>query len=240
MVRTQMKQQHSKMRRVYVFSAPTRTFHWLNVFVLALLIPTGLIIGNPPALLIGTDASANYWFGWVRLIHFSAAYIFIFNWIFRIYWSFMGNKWEGWRNFVPYNWKFIKEIGKVLKYDIFLHRTKEHIGIGHNALAGASYFGLFLLSIAITLTGLALYAPMSTYEFLAVFTVVTDMFGDEMTVRFIHHILMWLFVIFTVIHVYLVLFHDYVEGRGETSSMVGGFKYIEEDCLEEMECEHEE
>jgi hypothetical protein len=33
--------------------------------------------------------------------------------------------------------------------------------------------------------------------------------------------------------VYLVLFHDYVEGRGEISSMGGGWKFIEEEVFEE-------
>jgi len=30
-----------------------------------------------------------------------------------------------------------------------------------------------------------------------------------------------------MIHMYLVFYHDYVEGRGVTSSMVGGWKFIE-------------
>ena len=31
---------------------------------------------------------------------------------------------------------------------------------------------------------------------------------------------------FVVIHVYLVLYHDYVEGRGEASSMISGYKFV--------------
>lgn len=236
-----MKLEHKKMRRIFVFSAPTRFFHWLNALVVFILIGTGLIIGDPPVFMFSSEASFLYWFGWIRMIHFTSAFIFVFNWILRIYWSFHGTQWECWRNFVPSNKKFIIEIWKVIKYDILLHKTKEHIGIGHNALAGFSYFLLFILAIFTSLTGFALYAPMSTFEPLMVFTFVTDLVGSEMDVRFIHHLLMWMFVIFTVIHVYLVLFHDYVEGRGETSSMVGGFKFIEEECLENnLECDHED
>jgi Ni/Fe-hydrogenase 1 B-type cytochrome subunit len=40
---------------------------------------------------------------------------------------------------------------------------------------------------------------------------------------------MWFFVVFVIIHVYLVFYHDYVEGRGTTSSMVGGYKFERED-----------
>ncbi len=46
-------------------------------------------------------------------------------------------------------------------------------------------------------------------------------------VRHWHHVMMWFFVVFSIVHVYLVFYHDYVEGRGVTSSMVGGWKFIE-------------
>ena len=42
-----------------------------------------------------------------------------------------------------------------------------------------------------------------------------------------HHLLMWFFPVFIITHVYLVLYHDYVEGRGGLSSIVGGWKFIE-------------
>jgi Ni/Fe-hydrogenase 1 B-type cytochrome subunit len=43
---------------------------------------------------------------------------------------------------------------------------------------------------------------------------------------------MWFFILFAVVHVYLVFYHDYVEGRGEMSSMGGGWKFIEEEVFE--------
>jgi len=46
-------------------------------------------------------------------------------------------------------------------------------------------------------------------------------------VRQWHHAMMWFFVIFSMVHVYLVFYHDYVEGRGVISSMAGGWKFIE-------------
>ena len=39
----------------------------------------------------GTAPEANYWFGWVRLAHFIAAFIFVVNFAVRIYWFFAGN-----------------------------------------------------------------------------------------------------------------------------------------------------
>ena len=44
---------------------------------------------------------------------------------------------------------------------------------------------------------------------------------------------MWFFILFAVVHVYLVFYHDYVEGRGEISIMGGGWKFIEEEVFDE-------
>ena len=36
-----------------------------------------------------------------------------------------------------------------------------------------------------------------------------------------------LFALFTFVHVYLVVYHDYVEGHGGLSSIIGGWKFME-------------
>jgi Ni/Fe-hydrogenase 1 B-type cytochrome subunit len=50
---------------------------------------------------------------------------------------------------------------------------------------------------------------------------------------------MWIFILFVIVHVYLVFYHDYVEGRGEVSSMFGGWKFIEEEVFDEAKAEKE-
>ena len=35
-----------------------------------------------------------------------------------------------------------------------------------------------------------------------------------MGVRFWHHLFLWFFVAFIIVHVYLAFYHDYIEGRG--------------------------
>ena len=57
--------------------------------------------------------------------------------------------------------------------------------------------------------------------------------------RNIHHLFMWFFILFTIIHVYLVFYHDYVEGRGEISSMGGGWKFIEEEAFHHQQKEEQ-
>ena len=70
-------------------------------------------------------------------------------------------------------------------------------------------------------------APTSQSWIPRLFTWVTPLFGSEGSVRTFHYAGMWLFVIFTFIHVYLVFYHDYVEGHGVMSSIIGGWKFME-------------
>ena len=51
-----------------------------------------------------------------------------------------------------------------------------------------------------------------------------------MHVRQLHHILMWGFILFAMVHMYLVFYHDYIERTGVTSSMIGGWKFVEEEA----------
>ena len=59
------------------------------------------------------------------------------------------------------------------------------------------------------------------------FAWVVPLMGGDFAVRQWHHMMMWFFVVFTMVHVYLVFYHDYVERRGVISSMIGGWKFIE-------------
>jgi Ni/Fe-hydrogenase 1 B-type cytochrome subunit len=73
-----------------------------------------------------------------------------------------------------------------------------------------------------------MYAAMSQSWLPHRFAWVVPLMGGDFAVRQWHHAMMWFFIIFAIIHVYLVFYHDYVEGRGVISSMAGGWKYIED------------
>ena len=79
-------------KRVMVWELPVRIFHWINVLAIIVLTITGFLIANPPALLSSAEATNLHTFGIIRVIHFIAAYIFFFNMLMRIYWSFVGNQ----------------------------------------------------------------------------------------------------------------------------------------------------
>lgn len=223
------------LRRVYVWQLPVRIYHWINALCILALIGTGLIIGNPPAILSGKEAYTFFWFGIVRFIHFAAAYIFFFNFLIRIYWGFVGNKFASWRNFIPTNKQFFTDMWAVIKTDIFMTKGMNIHSIGHNRVAGFIYFLTFIAFALQCLTGFGLYSATSDWWLPNLFSWVPAVFGGDFQLRQIHHWLMWFFILFTAVHVYLVFYHDYVEGRGELSSMAGGWKFIEEETFKKHE-----
>lgn len=222
---------NESIRRVYVWQIPVRFFHWVNAVAIVILCITGYIIGHPLAFQSGQEASFGYWFGKVRFIHFLTAFIFFFNFMFRIYWGFVGNKYADWRNFIIHRKDQLQEFKEVLKIDILQQKGAPIDSIGHNAVASFTYFLTFIAFLLQSITGFGMYSAMSNSFLPHLFAWIVPLLGGDFAVRQLHHVLMWFFVIFSIIHVYLVFYHDYVEGRGVISSMAGGWKFIEKKKL---------
>jgi Ni/Fe-hydrogenase 1 B-type cytochrome subunit len=217
--------------RVYVWELPVRAFHWINAIAITLLALTGLMIGSPQTLWMSQEPSQQYWFGWVRFTHFAAAYVFFFNILFRIYWGFVGNAYSRWDNYIPYKMDQLRNIWEVVTVDVFQLKLQRKLFIGHNFMAGLSYFLLLLVCLFQVATGFALYSSMSDAYLPHFFGWVVPLFGGDAQVRQWHHTAMWLFVIFTIVHLYLVAYHDVFEGRGTTSSIIGGWTFMKDDEL---------
>lgn len=216
--------------RVYVWERPVRLYHWVTVAGMVTLVATGLLIGTPLAFMSTADASSQFWFGTVRMLHFSAGFVVTFALVLRIYWMFAGNRHARWDNFYPLTPSILKRqvlgVWKVVEADILQIRVKPYDFVGHNPLAAWSYGGIFLLTIFQIVTGFGLYAPMTTWWFPHLFAWVVPLMGGDAHVRMWHHLATWAFVMFTMIHVYLCVFHDYTEGHGEISSMVSGARLL--------------
>lgn len=227
-----MKVRRRNLREVYVWQLPVRFFHWINAVAIVVLCITGYIIGDPPAVQHATEAIHNYWFGYVRLIHLATGMIFVVNILFRLYWAFAGNHFARWNNFIPLTRAQWKSIFQTLRVDILLLTDKPVYDIGHNSLAATTYFGLFILSVAQALTGFMMMFVTTNNVMEPITTFGLEHMGGFFVVREIHHILMWAFVLFMIIHVYLVFYHDYIERNGIASSMIGGWKFIRADVME--------
>lgn len=215
-------------RRVYVWELPVRLYHGINAVCLVGLCVTGYLIGLPLKVFQTPEAYQQYWFGWVRFIHFACAFVWVFNFAARIYWGFVGNRYANWTSFFPLKRSQRQEIVDVIKADVLETKLHGPISTGHNSLAGLIYFFTFLAFLFQTVTGFALYSSMSNSWLPRMFTWIVPLMGGEFQVRFWHHLFLWFFVTFAIIHVYLAFYHDYIEGRGTISSIVGGWKFERE------------
>ena len=219
------------IERVYVWELPVRLYHWVNFLCVAILVTTGWVIGRPFSVPVSTEASFSYWFGTVRFLHFVAAFVFFFNFLGRLYWGFVGNEYARWHQFLPITgtlWRRqSREVVEVLKVDVLQSTVAPMTSVGHNALAGWTYFLTFLAFLFQSVTGFGMYAAMSQAWLPRRFAWIVPLMGGDFAVRQWHHAMMWFFVVFSIVHVYLVFYHDYVEGRGVISSMAGGWKFTE-------------
>jgi Ni/Fe-hydrogenase 1 B-type cytochrome subunit len=215
-------------KRVYVWELPVRAYHWINAIAMVALIITGYLIGAPIRAFYANEAYQQYWFGTVRFVHFFCAYVYVFNFLARLYWGFVGNQYAKWNNFFPLTKAQRREIVDVVKTDVLQTKLHGAISTGHNSLAAFIYFLTFLAFVAQSITGFALYSSMSHSFIPRLFTWIVPLMGGEMGVRYWHHLLMWFFVGFIIVHIYLSFYHDYIEGRGTISSIVGGWKFVRE------------
>lgn len=235
-----MKAVKRNLFEVYVWQLPVRFFHWINALCLVILCVTGYVIGDPPAISQGGEAIYHYWMGWVRLIHLITAMVFVVNALVRIYWAFVGNRFSRWYNYIPITKSQWVGIYNTVKVDVFLLSKNAVYDIGHNSLAATTYFIMFFAFIIQVITGFMMMFVTTNNVLEPVTTWALFKVDGFYWIRYIHHAMMWIFIMFAIIHIYLVFYHDYIERNGIASSIIGGWKFIPADLAEEDENEQDQ
>ena len=211
---------------VYVYEAPVRLWHWINAASLLVLGVTGYLIGSPLHSASG-EASDHFIMGYIRYIHFVAAYFFAIGFIGRIYWSFVGNKVSR-ELFAPavFTKNYWQGVLHQLRFYAFLEK-EEQVYVGHNPVASIAMFLMFTLgSILMILTGGALYAEgqgMGSVWY-SVFGWVIPLFGQSQDVHTWHHVGLWLFIVFIMVHIYAAVRDDILSETTIIGSMINGWK----------------
>ncbi len=217
---------------VYVYEAPLRLWHWVNAFAILTLVLTGYLIGSPPPSVPG-EAYANFQFGWIRYLHFVAAYVFVIGFLFRIYWAFAGNE-HAMQIFLPPVWKrsFWSELLHELKWYAMIAKEPMKYS-GHNPLAALTMHILFVWgSIFMIVTGLALYGQgtgMGSWQYTLFSSWVIPLFGQSQDVHTWHHLGMWVIVCFAIVHIYAAVREDIMSRQSIISSMFSGWRTFRDD-----------
>jgi len=221
-----------KEEAVYVYQAPIRIWHWIQAFSILALAGTGYLIGAPlPS--VGGEAYDHYVMGYIRWIHFVAAYLVIIGFVFRIYWAFVGNS-HAREIFAPPVWRpsFWAEVWHEIKWYAMLTKEPKKY-VGHNPLAILTMHVLYVWgTIFMIFTGLALYGEGTgpgTWQHTWFSTWIIPLFGQSQDVHTWHHLGMWLIICFVIIHIYVAVREDIMSRQSIISSMISGWRTFKDD-----------
>lgn len=215
------------IKTVYVYEAPVRAWHWLNALAIMVMAVTGYFIGSPLPSGPG-EASNSFVMGYIRFVHFAAAYVFTFGFIARLYWSLVGNSHSRELVTLPaFSARFWKEIVVMIQWYLFL-RPQPNQYVGHNPLARLMMFvGFFFGGVFMLSTGWALYgegAQAGHWSHKLFTSWVIPLFGQSQDVHTWHHLSMWVIVTFIIVHVYAAVREDIMGRQSIISTMVSGYR----------------
>lgn len=220
-----------KSGAVYVYEAPVRVWHWVNALSLTLLAITGYLVANPLPTLPG-EASDHFLMGYIRFVHFAAAYIFAVGFLGRIYWALVGNTYSRQLFKLPlFRLRFWKELLHEVRWYAFLEREPKKY-VGHNPLAHLFMVAIITVGgIVMMLTGFALYAEQTGLGSWQdrLFGWLIPLVGQSMDVRSWHHWGMWVIVVFVMLHVYVAIREDIVSRQSLISTMISGWRTFKDD-----------
>jgi len=208
----------------FVYSSGNRILHWIRALVITGLIITGFYIADPFLTSDGSTDKLLYaeWTKW----HLIMGFILLASGILRIYLFFFGKDSEG-------ELRSLKDLFSVKSWMIQL---KSYFFVGelhkkglYGPLQFLTYTAIMLLLVVVSITGLVLYVHVYhqglggwLYEPIR---VVEAWMGGLATVRYIHHIAVWGFMIFIPIHIYLVIWSAIRFKHGALDVMFTGYDY---------------
>ncbi len=205
--------------RIKIWSILLRLYHWSFAGSIVVLVVTGLYINTPWTNSL-IENHNGFPMATMRYIHFLAGFIFTAAVIMRLFLLFFGNKFERASDFAPVTARNIKSIPAQIMTYLYLRKSDEQ-HLGHNVLAGTSYLLTFFFALGQLISGFYLLYPESAnWQWWGL-----TFFGPQQQARNIHHLLMWYFIFFAVIHIYLVIWNDIKGKDGLISSIFTGEKF---------------
>ncbi len=213
--------------RTLIFSPAIRIFHWLRALSILALVITGFYIAWP--FLVAPESSDVLVQGWVRFAHLVFGFVLTAVTLARFYLFFFGRSDIERRSFRD-----------VMSVKSWIVQLKSYIWMGHLHKAGVygplqfvTYVAISFAALIICITGLVLYADVyhqGLGGILGSFTTsITALMGGLAQVRLWHHYLTWVFVIFTVVHVYMAVWSGIRFKHNSVDSIVSGYDYAKPD-----------
>ena len=210
--------------RINIWSATLRFQHWANMALIVIMSMSGYYIMNPffgPAAETGPDV--GYLMGWVRLIHYVSAYLWLGLGFSRLVLSFTAKDRQlRWRSLWPLNSREdVKGLWGTIQYYLFL-KKEGPLYLAHNPLQQFAYTGIYVMCLIQMLSGIVLYGLYNQTDWFWVIVAYPMHWVGVSTIRMIHALIMFVLWSFVIVHVYLATRADALERHGGVSSMVNG------------------
>ncbi len=240
-----MKTGYKKVKRM---TASMRIIHWVNAISMVVAIITGFYIAEPYyQTLIAESAVDKYVMAWNRWGHFIVAIIFDVTSIIVAYLYFFSRFEKPIKKLLPTP-KNIVEFFEVLLNLVTFNRRK-NFDSSHSDSFNTVNFAIFHLLLAWMLfTGLQLYVhglesglssigkwwpwilhvatdwtiPASSY------IVGAGPVPSIMDVRIVHHLTMWLIIVWAVFHIYYQVWRTIFWQEGDIAIAFGGSKFAKD------------
>jgi Ni/Fe-hydrogenase 1 B-type cytochrome subunit len=204
----------------HCWSVLLRLYHWAFALSIITLCITGFYINDPWTNSL-REGSASWPMAYMRFVHFTAGYVFTAAVLTRIFLYIFGNKQERILEHLPVTPRNIKNFFSTLLLYGYIKDSHDPDRLGHNILAGMTYVITIVAAVFQLVSGFyMLYPEIAIWEGYGL-----SIFGSQQWARYIHHLLMWWFMIFAFIHIYLVVWNDVQEPEGLISSIFTGKKF---------------
>ena len=218
---------------VYVFGRFVRIAHWIRNALLIWLVLSGLYIANPfLARNLGVDTANNFFMAQIRGWHVAAGWLLLAFTLARIY-QFLFVTREGKLGLgaelrmapILLNWKAWRD---QLAFYLLLRREHPHFTYSnYGPLQYLVYTLLYAALLVMSVTGILLAAPyvqggLATFG-ANLLSPIQVWLGGLANVRMVHHVSMWFFIVFTLIHIYMAVWNSLRTGNMMVEGMVSGF-----------------
>ncbi|MCE3039340.1 Ni/Fe-hydrogenase, b-type cytochrome subunit [Helicobacter anatolicus] len=213
------------------FSGFVRAFHWIRAFSIFGLIFTGFYIAYPFLQPNFNATPTGFLQGYTRSIHLILGFLLIGISIFRLYLFIFDKKSAPERRSFCQFYKPKIWLGVIGSY-LWISRHP-HIKGAYNPLQLVVYFGLAVLVLIVSITGIALYINVYHNGLGGIlehyFKWVEVMCGGLANVRVIHHLATWAFILFIPVHIYMAVWNSIKYPNGGVDGIVSGVRYHKED-----------
>lgn len=178
--------------------------HWINLICMIMLAFSGFYIHYP---------FFDGFMGVARGMHFVAMFVIVINLTFRIIAAFfvktatqLGSREVDTdiKNWLPQE-ENKHQFFETVKYYLFL-RKEGVISAKYGSLQKIAYLATIPLTYVQAYTGFAIYGPTLNWS---IFRSGVDLVGGPMNMRIIHYFIMWVFIVFTMVHAYLANIYNF-------------------------------